>query len=380
MAWRRAPARALLLAALAAAALAAVWLLVPERVMVVGFLGPLEGKYSDLGVQGRNGASLALEEANSAGGVAGLTFRLVSRDAANDIERAAGGMRELAQAGAVAVIGPMTSVEAVGAMPEAEAAHLALISPTVSSPSFSGRADCFFRVIADNRRWATELARWCRQKDGHDTVLVVADDDNAAYTRTFREAFRQEFTRLGGRISEELAVHAAREPFLGPVLAAVDRHDPKALVCVLSARDLAALAGALHAAGLSPAIYSAMWAYTRELLAAGGRSLDGTIFVSGYPMDSDAPAYRRFRQDYRRRFGFEPSFAAATGYEAAQVFLAALAAAAGRPDRLLAELARPGVRPGLAGPIPLDANGDCARASFVETVAGGEFRTLERLD
>ena len=48
--------------------------------VVVGFLGPLEGKYSDLGVQGRNGAQLALEEANARGMVPGMTFRLLAED------------------------------------------------------------------------------------------------------------------------------------------------------------------------------------------------------------------------------------------------------------------------------------------------------------
>lgn len=380
MTWSRRLSWALLFMALIFGVAGVVWRVTSDRVVVVGFLGPLEGKYSDLGVQGRNGVSLALEQANDRGAVPGVSFRLVSRDAGSSAGEAARNLDLLAASGAVAVIGPMTSVEAEGAIPAADAAHLPLISPTVASPRFTGKADCFFRVISDNRIWAADLARWCRLKDGRDTAFIVADADNAAYTRTFSDVFRQEFTRLGGQISGELAIHAAREPFLGRVLAAIDRLAPTTIVTVLAARDLAALAAALHTAGLTPAIYSSMWAYTRELLTAGGRSLDGIIFVTGYPMQSAEPAYQRFSQDYRQRFGFEPNFAAALGFEAADMLVAALAAVNGHPEGLMAALTRPGVHPGLIGNIPLDANGDCVRTTFIETVADGAFTSLGRAD
>ena len=49
----------------------------------IGFSGTLKGKYSDLGVQGRNGALLAVEEINDAGGLDGRKLELLVRDDLN---------------------------------------------------------------------------------------------------------------------------------------------------------------------------------------------------------------------------------------------------------------------------------------------------------
>ncbi|MGM0611741.1 MAG: ABC transporter substrate-binding protein, partial [Thermodesulfobacteriota bacterium] len=48
--------------------------------ILVGFSGPLTGKYSDLGVQGRNGVTLAIEEINAQGGLNGRKLELIPKD------------------------------------------------------------------------------------------------------------------------------------------------------------------------------------------------------------------------------------------------------------------------------------------------------------
>lgn len=42
-----------------------------DEPILVGYSGPLTGGRADLGVQGRNGATLAVEDINARGGIAG---------------------------------------------------------------------------------------------------------------------------------------------------------------------------------------------------------------------------------------------------------------------------------------------------------------------
>lgn len=50
----------------------------------IGFVGALTGRYSDLGVSGRDGIILAVEERNRQGGLLGRPIELLSRDDRQD--------------------------------------------------------------------------------------------------------------------------------------------------------------------------------------------------------------------------------------------------------------------------------------------------------
>ncbi|MFO7717430.1 MAG: ABC transporter substrate-binding protein, partial [Desulfohalobium sp.] len=79
----------------------------------IGFAVPLTGVYSDLGVHGRNGATLAVEEINDRGGIHGRSLRLLPRDDGNSAAQAKAVDRELIDQGVVAIIGHMTSSQSV---------------------------------------------------------------------------------------------------------------------------------------------------------------------------------------------------------------------------------------------------------------------------
>ena len=66
-----------LIAVVAGVLLVACWSSEPLR---IGFVGGLSGPVADLGEAGRDGALLAVEEANAAGGVGGRSIELRMHD------------------------------------------------------------------------------------------------------------------------------------------------------------------------------------------------------------------------------------------------------------------------------------------------------------
>jgi CheY-like chemotaxis protein len=54
----------------------------------VGFVGGLTGRLSDLGIEGRDGVILAVEEVNQAGGIRGRPVELITKDDRSDPETA----------------------------------------------------------------------------------------------------------------------------------------------------------------------------------------------------------------------------------------------------------------------------------------------------
>ena len=71
----------------------------------IGFAGGLTGRLADLGTGGRDGALLATEDLNAAGGIKGARVELLVRDDKSDVQTALEVDRELLDAGVVAIVG-----------------------------------------------------------------------------------------------------------------------------------------------------------------------------------------------------------------------------------------------------------------------------------
>lgn len=344
--------------------------------ILVGFAGQLEGTFSDLGVQGRNGATLALEDANAAGGVGGRPLRLIAADDGNTPEGARRAVRDLHARGAAILIGHMTSSQSMAGYPEAEKLGMLMISPTTSSPLFSGKDDLFFRLVPESTSWSRDLAAYCFGVDGVRALVQFTDMRNAAFAEPNNRAFATAFTGQGGTILENIRIPAGSTPSWDALSSRVAELAPDAIQAALSSRDLAALVRRLRLKAPQVRVYSSMWGYTDELIEAGGSAMDGIVFSVAYAGDNKAPAFIRFRQRFKERFGRDPNFAAALGYEAACVAVRALRD--GGDDPRAQAHAITGLRDfqGVIGPLAFDACGDVARPAFIVTIRDRAFRTM----
>jgi branched-chain amino acid transport system substrate-binding protein len=348
--------------------------------LTVGFIGPLEGHFSDLGVQGRNGLTLALEEINAAGGVLGRPLRLLARDDSQAPGAARAAVLDLAGQGVLAVVGPMTSAQTVAALPAAEEVGMVLLSPTTSTPLLSGRRDHFFRVIPAATTWARGMARHCLEQDGLDRIALLTDMDNEAYAAPYSAAFAEQFTAGGGTVVAHLRVLSSRAGDWADAARALGGLGVPAAHATLSARDLAALARQLRHQGHDLRLYSSMWACTNELLQAAGDASEGLHFSTCHSADNPRPAFQDFARRYSARFGWEPNFAATLGYECGLVLAEGLRRAGGDPARLPDALTSLDHFPAVASPLGIDQFGDVRRPSFIVTVAGRTFRTIATID
>lgn len=346
--------------------------------IVIGFSGQLTGLRSDLGVQGRNGATLAVEEINASGGVAGRTLRLTAEDDEDTPEGAVKAVRAIKAAGAVAVIGNMTSSQSVAALPEAEKAGLVMVSPTTATPELSGKADGFFRVIPVNRDWALSLARHARRNMKLSNVFIVADSDNASYVDTFNAAFREAFFASGGAVAGEYRFSSKAKADWPGTLDQAAKAGADAILATAAARDVADLATAMHLSPHHFEIICPAWPYTNEILAAGGAQVEGIVFATSYTEENDWPPFADFRERFRKRFGWQPNFAAAFAYESVLVLAEGLKATGGSARGLAQALGKIGRIQGVIGEFTLDANGDVRRETFITTITGGRFATVRK--
>jgi len=345
--------------------------------ILIGFSGQLTGKVSDIGVFGRNGCLLAIEVINASGGIDGRPLKLISKDDLNTPEGAIKADKELVDAGVVAIVGHMTSSQTLAVMPLINESSTVLISPTTSTPQLSGMMDSFFRVMVENTVHGMELADYTRSALDINSVVTIANIDNKSYSLTFTKSFSDKFISIGGNILESLTYSSRDDSGWDPMVDAIINLNPDAVLLACPAEDAIPLVQRIRSAGLSTRIISGAWAYTDRLLEWGGQSVEGMIFVINYAADNPNPAFVKFRERYKNRFGAPPNFAATFGYEAVQALAEGLRKTDGNAKGLHEAMAPSDLIKGTIGDFKLDKFGDVKRNVFIGTVQEGVFRTIE---
>jgi branched-chain amino acid transport system substrate-binding protein len=342
----------------------------------IGFAGCLTGRLSDLGVAGRNGVILAVEQINTAGGIQGRPIELLVRDDQHDPEIAKQVDQDLIDAGVAAIIGHLTSAMSMAAVPLVNEEQMVLISPTTSTNELTGLDDYFLRVCPSSNTQTDQLARYAFTTMGLRKIASVYDLSNRAFAEGLYQNFKTQFENMGGTLVHT-TTFTSGEPisYLTLTRNLLDV-EADGLFIVASALDTALLCQQLRKENVDIPIISSAWAFTPDIIRHGGSAVEGLIFSEAYYKESKHPDYLAFQREFRNRFGHEPGFAGTFSYEAARVVFTALAQT-DDSSRLKEVIIAHQVFAGLQGQIRIDRYGDAQRKRFVITIKNGQFVTVD---
>jgi branched-chain amino acid transport system substrate-binding protein len=346
----------------------------------VGFVAGLTGRTAALGVDGRDGVLLAIDEINESGGIDGRSIELIIRDDLATPEGALAADRELIAENVVAIIGHMTSETMMGVWSLVEESGVVFVSPTVSTPQVSGLADHFFRLMPANSTQASRLASYAADDMGIKSVITFYDEDNLAYTQTYRDSFGERFERSGGQILQDFPFSSSDQPDFRPMLELVEEISPDTIFIVASATDTALIVQQARLMGFEEQILICNWALTDDLLQNGGQAVEGVLAITSHDESDQSVGRLEFQEHFLERFGRRPTFGAVYGYEAALVLGEALEKTKGQSEGLSEALLETKDFAGINGQITLDKYGDVLRAVYLVTVKDGKFTTIAVLD
>ena len=342
----------------------------------VGFVAGLSGRVADLGVAGRNGAILAMEERNAAGGIGGRPIELLIRDDEQNPEKAKQVVSELLGQNLEVIIGPMTSSMAMTMLPLVNASQTILVSPTVTTTDLQGKDDNFLRVISVTTEYASKNARYQYEKLGRRKTAVLYDTKNSSYTLSWLNDFRKTFTELGGTIIREQPFQSSDEGAFSAIVSDVLAAGPDLVLTIANAVDAAIICQQVRKQNPSQAIVMAEWASTERFAELAGTASE-EVYVSQFLDRNDpSPRYQNFLKAYRERFGLEPGFAGLAGYDAALVVLEAYAKR--KSGQSLKEaIITQSAFPCLQQTITIDRYGDANRKTFLTVIRNGQYLNIE---
>jgi branched-chain amino acid transport system substrate-binding protein len=144
------------------------------------FVGPLTGPNANLGINSRNGAGVAVKQANAA--QSKYNFVLKDYDTQGDPAQAPGqAAKYTADQQVLAVIGPTFSGETKAVLPSLNDAGLVMVSPSATNvklPDVVPGGKVFHRVIPDDDVQAQGVASYIEKKIKPKTIALIHDNSD----------------------------------------------------------------------------------------------------------------------------------------------------------------------------------------------------------
>ena len=162
--------------------------------ILIGGTGPLTGDASSYGLSVKNGAQLAVEEINKAGGLNGLKFELDIKDDKATAEDAQTGYDALMDEGMQISIGSVTSGSCEAFAAKSVQDNLFFITPSASAAPIIAKRDNGFRICFGDPDQGVLAARELTEKF---TNIGAIYDTSDAYSKGIYDAFNDEMKKIG---------------------------------------------------------------------------------------------------------------------------------------------------------------------------------------
>ena len=172
----------------------------------IGVTGPLTGAAAAYGNAVVNGAKLAADEINAAGGVNGYTFEINGQDDENDTEKAINAYNTLKDWGMQILVGTTTSKPCIAVAAETANDNMFQITPSGSAVECVAN-DNVFRVCFADPDQGTASAKYIGEYKLATKVAIIYDS-STEYSSGLREAFVNEAANQGIEIVADEAFTA----------------------------------------------------------------------------------------------------------------------------------------------------------------------------
>lgn len=343
--------------------------------ILVGFYGSLTGDGASFGQSSREGAELALDEVNKAGGLlGGRQLKLLAEDDQSKPEEASSAVTKLVtQDKVVAVIGEVASRRTLAAAPVAQRYQVPMISPASTNERVTAVGDYIFRVCFIDPFQGEVLAKFA-YNDLKARKVAILKDIQQDYSVGLTESVLTTFRKLGGTVSDPVSYSSGDSDFRA-VLTQIRSQKPDAIFATGYYSEAAIIVRQARELGMTmPILGGDGW--VGEPLKNGREALKNTFISDHYSGDNPDPVVQTFVKAYRAKFNREPDSIAALGYDSIKVLADGITRAQSTDGPKLRDALATANVAGVTGQLKMNAKRDVDKPAVVNevTFVNGEVR------
>lgn len=349
-----------------------------KRSVVVAICSSLTGSLAANGKDMANGAALAFEELDQAGGVNGLPLRVEMYDDQGDPKVAASIASRISQdRRIIAVVGHLTSGASSAAAPIYSRSHTPIVMPVPTNPEITQQGwTNVFRIPPTDADQAPFLAKYVLSKHPGENVAIV--NDLTAYGVGFAKEFRSSFEKGGGKVVVYEGIQKEARDFR-TLITKIGAIGPKNVVLGATYDMGAPFVRQMKEQGVDARVIAGDGCFAQDFIELADTAAEGAIVSFIAPDQEFSGSMRDFYRKYEQRYGSGVVNVAPLGYDAAQVVISALKGCKTiTRNSLLNEIRSPGFHiAGITGNINFASNGDNENKNLVlYVVSNGRFKSL----
>ncbi|MGT2743130.1 ABC transporter substrate-binding protein [Streptococcus plurextorum] len=347
----------------------------------IGYNLELSGAVAAYGQQEKNGADLAVEEINAAGGVDGKKIEVISKDNKSDNSEAATLSTSLATESKVNLIfGPATSGATAAASPNATSAGVPLLTASGTQDDLTvknGKVEEFvFRTTFQDSFQGQVISQYATDNLSSKKAFVYYDG-SSDYAKGLYKAFKEAYK---GEIIEE-AYQSGDKDFQA-ALTKVKDQDFDTVVLLGYYTEAGLITKQAREMGIDqPILGPDGFSDEKFIEGAGAANTKNVFYVAGYSTSvklSEAKS-DNFIKAYTEKFGEEPNMFAALAYDS--IYMAAEAAKGAKDSKeLAANLAALKDFDGVTGKMTIDENHNPVKSAIMVELEDGKQKSATAVE
>ncbi len=341
-----------------------------EKSVKVGIAGPMTGPDAKMGTDFRNGASIAIEEWNVAGGVLGSKIEAVIEDDQSDPKQAVSVANKLVNEGVIGIIGHFNSSCSIPASDVYERGGKPMITPASTNPLLTERGyKGIFRVCGTDNQQGRVGARFVREKLKLKKVAVL--HDKTTYGQGLADIFRD---TLGEGIEVVYYGGITRgDKDFKTILTSIKQKEPELIYFGGIYADAGLLVKEAREIGIKAPFMSGDGTIDQKFVEiAGEKAAEGT-YLTFSPDPAHIPAAADFIRKYKAKYG-ELGPYSIYAYVAVNILLDAAKEAGSSDGKALIGNLRSKDFATALGKIRFNEKGDVSEAPYIVWITrGGKF-------
>lgn len=290
----------------------------------------LSGEVASYGQSDAEGAELAIEEINKAGGVDGKKLKLVKVDNKSDnAEAASAATRLTSQEGVLAIIGAATSGNTIAQVQIANDTKTILLSPSGTAPNVTENEngsinEYVFRTSYIDPFQGTVAANFAVNDLGVKTAAIYGDSASD-YAKGLAAAFKETFEKAGGKVIAEESYVAGDTDFRS-TLTRIKSAKPEFVFIPGYYEEVGLIVKQARELGIDvPLMGADGWDSPKLVELAGAEALNNTFITNHYSSQDPDEKIQEFVTKFKEKYnGRSPNAFNALGYDSVYLLVDAI--------------------------------------------------------
>ena len=291
----------------------------------IGGIGPITGDNAIYGMAVMNGAQIAVDEINAAGGI-------------NGYETAVNAYNNLMDWGMQVLVGPVTTGAAISVSAKVYEERVFALTPSASSPDVTAGKDNMFQLCFTDPNQGSGAAVYMGANMADSKVAVIYRNDDA-YSQGIRDTFVAEAANQNLEVVYEGTFTEDTATDFSVQLTAAQAAGADVVFLPIYYQPASVILAQANAMGYAPTFFGVDGMDGILTLAGFDTSLaEGVMVLTPFSADAQDELTKTFVAEYNERFGETPNQFAADGYDCVYALKQAMENAGCTPDMSAEEI------------------------------------------